>query len=155
MFEFSIMSRTHALAPDHVNSGRLSGVNSKRPVGRAERTGPIGPASVDWKIAINRVDAFSTSSSYTTSAWLMPDCGCASGTLSIFTTSAGLVTVLGSPSTPVNGATGGGAGAVVLVVVDDGALLEGVALFAAAFPPHAASNDTSTSARRFVRTHAL
>src|SRR5439155_14430574 len=145
MFAFSIMSRTHVFAPDHANSGWLSGVNSSTSVGRAERTGPIGAASVDWKIAMSRVELFSTSSSYTTSAWLMPDCGCASATLSIFTAKAGRVMVAGSPAMPVSGETGVGATVVAVVVVELGWLDVGAGLFAAALPPQAATNDTSTS----------
>ena len=45
----------------------------------------------------------------------MPLCGCASATLSIFTTSAGWVVGAEPASWPVRGQVGGGAGAVALV----------------------------------------
>jgi len=69
---------------------------------RAERMGPTGVESPDWKTAKNRVMP-STSSSYTTSAWLSPVCGRASAWLSILTTSAGRFCVAGSVTgRPVN-----------------------------------------------------
>ena len=65
-------------------------------------SGPTGVESADWNTAKNRVMP-STSSSYTTSAWLSPVCGRASAWLSIFTTSAGRFCVAGSVTgRPVN-----------------------------------------------------
>src|SRR3954470_20542395 len=95
-----------------------------RSVVRAERIGPTGAASVEWNTAAKRVMP-STISSYTMSAWFRPACGLASGWLSIFTISTGLVASDASAGKPVRGATTGatvvvGAGAVVLgaTVVD-------------------------------------
>ena len=51
---------THRMKNRYVST---SGVNSRTSVGRAERTGPIGAVSVDWKIAMSRVELFSTNSS--------------------------------------------------------------------------------------------
>src|SRR4051794_8368047 len=148
MFDSWIIGRTQSFAPDHANSGRLSGENRSRSVGRADRTGPIGAASVDWNSAIRRVELFSTISSYTTSAWLMPDCGCASFTLSIFTASTGRGTVAGSPTTPVRGAAGGG-GAVVLVVASAvlGSMWAAGSDWRVALdlPPHAATRSASAT----------
>ena len=77
------------LAPLHAKYGWLSGVKMAMSDVRADRTGPTGTESVEWKIARSRVTLPSTRSSYTTSAWLMPYCGRAFGSpLSIFTTSA-------------------------------------------------------------------
>src|SRR5512143_1207027 len=84
-------------------------------VERADRTGPTGVASVDWNTAASLVMPPSTSSSNTTSASLIPLCGRAALELSILTTSATRLVLVGSgASTPVSGNTGG---AVVVVVV--------------------------------------
>ena len=52
-----------ALAPDQANSGRLSGWNRPMSDVRADRTGPTGMASWEWKMAMKRVTAPSTRSS--------------------------------------------------------------------------------------------
>ncbi len=113
-----------ALDPDQANSGVPNALNKPMSDVRADRTGPTGAASVEWKTAMSRVTAPSTRSSYTMSAWLIPACGRASGSaLSIFTTSAGLAASAGSGmGTPESGQVGGGGGggvvggAVVVVV---------------------------------------
>ena len=88
---------------------------------RAERMGPTGSASSDWKTAAKRVMP-STISSKTTSAWLIPTCGRAIvGTLSIFTTSAGRDAVAGSIGRPVSGARTAG----TVVVVDGSTVVDG------------------------------
>src|SRR5207244_4026976 len=73
---------------------------------------------------------------------------------SIFTAKAGRVMVAGSPAIPVSGETGVGATVVAVVVVELGCVDVDAGLLAAALPPQAATNDTSTSTRNFVRTHA-
>ena len=72
---------------------------------RAERTGPTGMASWEWKMAMKRVTAPSTRSSYTTSALLMPAWGRDAGSaLSIFTISVGRAATAGSVTgSPVSG----------------------------------------------------
>src|SRR5207248_3651948 len=77
---------------------------------------------------MNRLSPASTISSYTTSASIKPDCGRASGTFSIFTTSAGRLRFGEVPAgRPVSGNTGG-----TVVVVVAGAVDEALAFF---FPP--------------------
>ena len=50
-----ISRTTLRLPPDQTNSGRLSWSSRSTSVERAERMGPTGPASVDWKIVKKRV----------------------------------------------------------------------------------------------------
>ena len=54
-------------------------------VGRIDRTGPRYSESLSWNTAMNRVNPPSTRSSITASASWSPDCGRASGWLSILT----------------------------------------------------------------------
>src|SRR3954452_17440616 len=135
------------LAPDHANSGRFNGLNTATSVVRADRIGPTGSESSEWKMAASRVTLPSTISSYTTSAWFSPSCGRAwvplplPSALSIFTTSAGRASLPASVAgSPVSGYAGGGAvdvvGAVVVVVVVSAAFLPP--------PPHAASSPSAT-----------
>jgi hypothetical protein len=60
-------SRTRAaknpLAPDHAYNGVPSGLNRPMSDVRADRTGPTGIASLEWKTARKRVTAPSTRSS--------------------------------------------------------------------------------------------
>src|SRR5579884_2100516 len=81
-------------------------------VERADRTGPTGFESSEWKRAANRVIPPSTPSSKTTSAWLSPIWGRAFGALSIFTTRTGRLDRRMSIGSPVSGevAVVGGAG---------------------------------------------
>lgn len=51
-----------ALAPLHAKNGRFSGVKMAMSELRAERTGPTGAASVEWKTASSRVTLPSTRS---------------------------------------------------------------------------------------------
>src|SRR3954449_3239778 len=142
-------------APDHANSGWLSGENTATSVLRAERIGPTGSESCDWKIAASRVTAPSTFSSYTTSAWLRPVCGRAwllrpsPSALSIFTTSAGRANLPGSVTgNPVRGMTGGGAVVVVATVVVGADVVVGAAFF---FPPPQATSKRQSATNTIVR----
>src|ERR1700722_3272661 len=91
-----------------------------RSVRRTDRTGPTLVGRFELKMAARRVIPPSTISSYTTSALLMPYCGCAWGVLSILIVSAErrLVTAVGS-GRPVSAAAPPGTVVVVVVVVDD------------------------------------
>src|SRR2546423_14807785 len=81
---------------------------------RAERTGPTGFDSSEWKRAAKRVIPPSTPSSKTTSAWLRPIWGRAFGALSILTTRTGRFDRTMSIGSPVSGEADivGGAGTV-------------------------------------------
>src|SRR5947209_14040193 len=90
---------------------------------------------------MNRLRPASTISSYTTSASTRPDCGRASGTFSIFTTSAGRFRFGDVPAgRPVNGKTGG---SVVVVVAGAD---EAVLVFFPPPPEQAAATKAKTAA---------
>src|SRR3954469_9203062 len=102
-------------APEYANTPPPSPARRSASTGRAERIGPTGSTSCEWKVTNRRVWPPSTSSSHTMSAWLSPDCGNAPSTLSIFTESAPRC---GGPlgiGSPVNGYVGIG-GTVVVVL---------------------------------------
>src|SRR5687768_2602942 len=88
---------------------------------RADRTGPTGFDPSEWNRAAKRVMPPSTPSSKTTSAWLRPIWGRASGALSIFTTRTGRLArpmSIGSPvsrAAAVVGAAGTATGVVAFV----------------------------------------
>jgi hypothetical protein len=58
-----MISAKSGLAPDHANSGRFRGLKTATSVVRADRTGPTGSESIEWKIAARRVTEPSTISS--------------------------------------------------------------------------------------------
>src|SRR5581483_2803855 len=101
---------------------------------------------------MNRLRPASTTSSYTTSASMRPDCGRASSTFSIFTTRAGRFWLGELPAgSPVSGKTGG-----VVVVVVAGAVDPAVVFFpppdeqAAATSAKAAARATTETRRRDI-----
>src|SRR5579864_6261854 len=118
-------------------------------LGRIDRTGPMGSASWDWYTTMNRLSPASTTSSYTTSAWTSPDCGRASSTFSIFTTSAGRVRFGELPAgSPVSGKTGGAVVVVVAGAVDVEVLPPPPPEHAAAVRARHASTGASAGRRR-------
>src|SRR5436305_8292301 len=99
---------------------------------------------------MNRLRPASTISSYTTSAWISPDWGRASGTFSILTTSAGRVRRGESAAgNPVSGKTGGSVVVVVAGTVDPAVFLPPPEQ-AAATSARAASRTPKTERRRAV-----
>src|SRR3954454_24117233 len=124
-------------------------------VERADRTGPTGLETFDWKMAARRVMPPSTSSSTTMSASFSPIWGRAALELSILTIRATRLSRAASEvSTPVSGNTGG---AVVVVVegMVGATLVVGSTVVAAVFffppPPHPArarAATTKTTAER-------
>ncbi len=109
-------ARNWALPPEKAYSGWFSSDTMSMSVVRVDRTGPTTPVSRDCQTQAKRVIPPSTCSSKHTSAVVRPLWGRASGSrLSIFTTSAGLVSLAASGwGRPVSGAVGGPAGAVVV-----------------------------------------
>src|SRR5947209_2909187 len=133
-------------------------------VERAERIGPTGLASFDWKIAASRVMPPSTCSSKTVSASIRPAWGRASGALSILMISATRPRIAGSPTgMPVSGAVGAAGGAVVvgssLVGGTEGTLLA-LSAGSLCLPPQLASaraarRSTVVKRRRMMRSELL
>src|SRR6266542_3217361 len=130
---------TPAEAPANANRLGPSCRRSSASTGRAERTGPIWPASLDCQVANSRVRPPSTGCSTTTSAVFRPACGRATAMLSIFTDSAGRPATAAPPlGRPVSGKVAG-----AVVVVDE----PGAAPCDLPLPPQPASSTSSTTSQ--------
>src|ERR1039458_3315545 len=131
------------------------GKTISRSVRRTDRTGPTFVGRFELKMAASRVMPPSTISSYTTSASLMPYCGCACGVLSILIVSAErrFVTAVGS-GRPVNAATRR-CGTGVVVVVVDVVVVVSAALALAATPLKSTIAITTRGGRRIGKNYCF